>query len=110
MPNKKELYDLFVSVVQAAKRVPNRPALLVKLASDLSYEERKDVADVIMKKECKVDGLIISNTTVFKPDSLSCEKEALVTGGLSGKPLKTMSTQMVADMYQLTNGMPIIGK
>ncbi|KAL3276991.1 hypothetical protein HHI36_012351 [Cryptolaemus montrouzieri] len=109
MQNKKELYDLLVPVVQAANRVPNRPALLLKLAPDLSYEERKDVADIIMKKECKVDGLIISNTTVSRPDSLSCKKEAMETGGLSGKPLKNMSTQMVADMYKLTNGMPIIG-
>lgn len=109
MQGKKELYDLLVPVVEAARRVPNRPALLLKLAPDLSYEERKDVADVISKKECKVDGLIISNTTISRPDSLNCKEQAKETGGLSGKPLKEASTQMVADMYKLTKGMPIIG-
>lgn len=109
MQGKKELYDLLVPVVQAAKSVPNRPALLLKLAPDLSFEERKDVADVINKKECQVDGLIISNTTISRPNSLNCKEEAQQTGGLSGKPLKELSTKMIADMYKLTNGIPIIG-
>ncbi|XP_044756555.1 dihydroorotate dehydrogenase (quinone), mitochondrial [Coccinella septempunctata] len=109
MQGKKELHDLLVPVVEAVRKVPNRPALLLKLAPDLSYEERKDVAEVISKKECRVDGLIVSNTTISRPDTLNCKEEAKQTGGLSGKPLKELSTEMVADMYKLTKGMPIIG-
>ncbi|KAK9874738.1 hypothetical protein WA026_005551 [Henosepilachna vigintioctopunctata] len=109
LQSKNELYNFLVPLVQTINRIPNRPALLLKLAPDLSYEERKDIAEVINKKECKVDGLIISNTTISRPENLHCKKEALEAGGLSGRPLKEMSTIMIADMYKLLNGIPIIG-
>ena len=53
--------------------------------------------------EGRVDGLIVSNTTVSRPDSLSSSNKAEV-GGLSGQPLRDMSTQVIRDMYKLTNG------
>jgi len=53
--------------------------------------------------QAKVDGLIISNTTLQRPPSLqsvhSSEK-----GGLSGQPLKELSTQSISEFYQLTEG------
>ena len=51
----------------------------------------------------KVDGLIISNTTISRPLHLknSNKKE---TGGLSGAPVKDLSTQCIADMFKLTGG------
>ena len=50
-----------------------------------------------------IDGLIVSNTTITRPDSLKSDskKEA---GGLSGKPLKDISTTTIKEMYQLTQG------
>jgi dihydroorotate dehydrogenase len=50
-----------------------------------------------------VDGLIISNTTVSRPESLQSQNKT-ETGGLSGKPLKDLSTQTIRDMYKLTHG------
>lgn len=64
---------------------------------------------MLRKKECRVDGLIISNTTVERPDSLRSNDLKHETGGLSGVPLKDVSTQMIADMYKLTDKMTIIG-
>ncbi|XP_039187003.1 dihydroorotate dehydrogenase (quinone), mitochondrial isoform X4 [Crotalus tigris] len=56
-----------------------------------------------------VDGLVVTNTTVDRPETLrgaSCNE----AGGLSGAPLRQLSTQMVSDMYSLTQGrIPIIG-
>lgn len=58
---------------------------------------------------CKVDGLIISNTTIQRPDYLINDNKK-ETGGLSGLPLKDVSTKLIADMYKLTNGkVTIIG-
>ena len=72
-----------------------------------------------MVLEYGVDGMVISNTTVSRPDSL---KSAAKTekGGLSGKPLKEKSTETIREMllrevgvkrrYRLTEGkVPIIG-
>ena len=54
--------------------------------------------------QCKIDGLIVSNTTISRPSSLKSphKNEA---GGLSGKPLKALSTNTLKDMYLLTKGM-----
>jgi len=50
-----------------------------------------------------VDGLVISNTTIQRPSDLKSKRKT-ETGGLSGQPLKEMSTKMIHDMYRLTQG------
>lgn len=85
-----------------------KPTLLLKLAPDLEYQELKDIAEVIQQESCRVDGLIISNTTIERPEFLISSYK-LESGGLSGKPLREKSTKMIKDMYKLTKGIPIIG-
>ncbi|XP_048966681.1 dihydroorotate dehydrogenase (quinone), mitochondrial isoform X4 [Canis lupus baileyi] len=56
-----------------------------------------------------IDGLIITNTTVSRPASLQGALRSEI-GGLSGKPLRDLSTQTIREMYALTQGgVPIIG-
>ena len=56
-----------------------------------------------------IDGVIVSNTTISRPETLKSENKN-ETGGLSGAPLRDLSTQCVSDMYVLTGGkVPIIG-
>ena len=50
-----------------------------------------------------VDGLIVTNTTIKRPSSLKSENKN-EGGGLSGEPLKNLSTKAVRDMYVLTEG------
>lgn len=85
-----------------------KPPLLLKLAPDLTNDEKQDIADVIQKKKSKVDGLILSNTTITRNNLIDSQKNE--TGGLSGAPLTDMSTNLISDMYQRTQGkIPIIG-
>uniref|UniRef100_A0A915M3N5 Dihydroorotate dehydrogenase (quinone), mitochondrial n=1 Tax=Meloidogyne javanica TaxID=6303 RepID=A0A915M3N5_MELJA len=58
-----------------------------------------------------VNGLIVTNTTITRPESLSgISAKDLPNGGLSGPPLRELSTRCVAKMYRLTDGkIPIIG-
>lgn len=81
--------------------------LLVKIAPDLSENEKKAIASVVVKT--KVDGLIVSNTTVSRPSHLkSANKQE--GGGLSGRPLAALATETIRDMYRLTDGkVPLIG-
>ena len=60
-----------------------------------------DIAKVVL--ELKVDGLIVSNTTVTRPVNLQDSAKSEV-GGLSGEPLKDLSTKTIADFYRLTQG------
>jgi dihydroorotate dehydrogenase len=58
--------------------------------------------------EMKVDGIIVSNTTVSRPSLKS--SNAGEEGGLSGDPLYELSTRRLALMFRLTGGkMPLIG-
>ncbi|CAI5438159.1 unnamed protein product [Caenorhabditis angaria] len=86
-----------------------RPQLFLKIAPDLIENELKDIAQVVTNKKYGIDGIIVSNTTISRPDSLQSENKA-ETGGLSGAPVKEISTECVRKMYSLTNGqIPIIG-
>ncbi|MEX2618380.1 MAG: quinone-dependent dihydroorotate dehydrogenase [Alphaproteobacteria bacterium] len=81
--------------------------LLVKIAPDLTADDKRDIAAVAM--ESHVDGLIISNTTIERPASLKSRRRA-EAGGLSGAPLFAPSTALLAEMYRLTGGaIPLIG-
>jgi len=85
---------------------PNVP-LLIKIAPDLSDDECEDIATVAI--ETGIDGIIVSNTTTYRPANL-VSSEAEEVGGLSGRPLFEKSTRVLAKMYMLTNGrLPLIG-
>jgi len=83
------------------------PPLLVKIAPDLVEDELTDIAAV--SHAMKVDGLIVGNTTVARPDTLRSRHRG-EGGGLSGAPLLAPATKVLARMYALTGGtMPLIG-
>jgi dihydroorotate dehydrogenase len=85
----------------------NPPPLLVKIAPDLTEEERVDLAEVALTS--KIDGLVIANTTVTRPPGLR-GGSAHEPGGLSGKPLFAPSTALLAEMYRRTRGkVPLVG-
>lgn len=50
-----------------------------------------------------IDGLIVTNTTVSRPAGLQGALRSEI-GGLSGKPLRDLSTQTIREMYALTQG------
>ncbi len=70
--------------------VSSRPKLLVKVAPDLSEDGLRSVADTAMEEG--VAGLIVSNTTIRRPETLK-SPQATQAGGLSGQPLKPFAEQ-----------------
>lgn len=111
---KVDYFKSLISKVQEARDllpVP-RPPLLVKIAPDVTDAELKDIATAAT--DLKLDGLIVSNTTVSRPASLksglSQPKTVAEAGGLSGQPLKPLALQTVNKIYKLTQGqIPIVG-
>lgn len=111
LQHKKELTRLIEAIVNARDSLPgvHKPPILLKIAPDLSEDDKQDIATVVLKKGKQIDGLIVSNTTITRPSSLRSTNRDEV-GGLSGEPLKSLATQTVRDMYCLTQGsVPIIG-
>lgn len=81
--------------------------ILLKIAPDLDDEGLASVADVV--KSHAIDGVIVSNTTLARPEYLGSEYKAM-QGGLSGKPLMAISTEKLRRFFQLTEGtIPLIG-
>ncbi|THG11399.1 hypothetical protein TEA_018508 [Camellia sinensis var. sinensis] len=100
LQGRKQLKDL-VKKVQAARDEmqwgeEGPPPLLVKIAPDLSKQDLEDIAAVALA--LRVDGLIISNTTISRPDPVSKNPIAEEAGGLSGKPLFPLSTNILKDI------------
>lgn len=107
LQGRDDLLALLTAVMRARSDSPKNPPLLVKIAPDLSDEDKQDIVDVAF--ETGIDGIVVSNTTIDRPETLQ-NKNKSETGGLSGEPLFEMSTQMLRDMYRLTEGkIPLIG-
>lgn len=84
--------------------------LLVKLSPDLEVPQLEMIVDVLQR--LNIDGIIATNTTVSR-NHLRTEAKRVAAcgeGGLSGRPLKTISTKMIGQLYALTGGrIPLVG-
>jgi dihydroorotate dehydrogenase len=93
LQRREALDELVARVIEARDGVqPFRP-VLVKIAPDLDLRGLDDM--VAIGKSRRVDGLIVSNTTLARPSDLldPAKSEA---GGLSGRPLFAASTRLLA--------------
>ncbi len=100
------LSDLLAAVAGQRSQGGRRVPVLVKLAPDLNDEELDDALDAILAHG--MDGVIATNTTISR-EGVNCPLAA-ETGGLSGRPLRERSTQMIREIYCRTGGkLPIIG-
>ncbi len=107
LQGRDPLHDLLSAVKAARDGLDRRPPLLLKIAPDLTEDDKTDIAAVVL--ELGIDGLIATNTTVDRPDGLRGRSRA-EAGGLSGRPLFAPSTGVLADMHRLTAGrIPLIG-
>ena len=101
------LETLLRALLSARAETGAAPPLLVKIAPDLTAEERADIAAVALATG--IDGIIVSNTTIARPPGLR-SPQAREAGGLSGRPLFAPSTALLADIYRLTGGkLPLVG-
>jgi len=101
LQNKAELEALLAALMNARAALARPVPLLVKIAPDLDDEACADIAAVALAR--KVDGLIVSNTTIARPPSLK-SVFARETGGLSGAPVFETSTDVLRRMFRLTEG------
>ncbi|EGN95025.1 hypothetical protein SERLA73DRAFT_113756 [Serpula lacrymans var. lacrymans S7.3] len=113
LQNRDLLESLLSEAAKARDELPpspltlRRPKLVLKLAPDLEESQIIDIADVI--RHSKIDGVIVSNTTIQRPSSLT-DPNKLETGGLSGVPLKPHSLRALRTLRtHLPASVPLIG-
>ena len=83
-----------------------RKPLLVKIAPDLSETDVSAIVAVVL--DVGLDGIVATNTTIARPATLRSPARA-ETGGLSGRPLRSRSLEVVAQIARESNGaLPVI--
>lgn len=106
---KAALSDLVARTIEArdrmAERHGRRVPMLLKVAPDLDEAGLEDIVEVVAGSA--LDGLIVSNTTIGRPALTS--PDAKETGGLSGRPLFTLSTIMLARFRRRLPNLPLVG-
>lgn len=102
-----ELTGKILTERKAACGTDNPPPLLVKLAPDLSEQQIEELAAAAL--ESGIDGLILTNTTLDRPDYLP-RPFVGEKGGLSGRPVRDKAQAVTAAFYRRTGGrLPIVG-
>jgi dihydroorotate dehydrogenase len=87
---------------QEVQRLGRPVPLLVKLAPDLADDELDDALQAVL--DTGMDGVVATNTTLGRDGVRS--PLAAETGGLSGAPLRALSTQIVGKIAARTEGRP----
>ncbi|MBT5240963.1 MAG: quinone-dependent dihydroorotate dehydrogenase [Rhodospirillaceae bacterium] len=109
LQDPSKLMAIVNSVREAAETAPEtlHPTVLVKIAPDLESADVADICDLAVREN--FDGLVVSNTTVARPQTLQ-SPNSNEAGGLSGRPLFESSTALLRDVYFRTAGkIPLVG-
>jgi len=84
--------------------------VLVKVAPDLSFEALDEILELVEPRQ--IAGIVATNTIITRPETSDPELKRIYAeaGGLSGRPLRARSTEIVRHLYRQTRGsVPIIG-
>jgi dihydroorotate dehydrogenase len=114
-PNLRQLQDKaaldeILAAIQAEQKHPSRKPVLVKVAPDLSLDALDEILELAGPRE--IAGLVATNTTITRPQTgePGLQRTYAETGGLSGRPLRSRSTEIIRHLYRQTTGkLPIIG-
>ena len=101
----REALDDLLGRIDEARTTP--APVFLKIAPDLTSAEIAMIVEAAL--EHRIDALIVSNTTLDRPDSLTSPDRA-ETGGLSGPPLTSKALAALKDAAAAAQGrLPLIG-
>ena len=105
LQDEGRLRELLHAVSHANRSRQTRVPVLLKIAPDLNFLQIDAVLRAIF--EFGLDGIIATNTTLGRPGAFTSVNEA---GGLSGRPLRRRSTEIINFISRETGGrLPIVG-
>lgn len=105
LQDEDRLRELLSAVTTANRQRTRRVPVLLKIAPDLNFRQ----VDAVLGKiaDFGLDGIIATNTTLARPGFFNSVNQA---GGLSGRPLRQPSTEIINYIARATAGrLPIIG-
>jgi dihydroorotate dehydrogenase len=112
-PNLRQLQDKtaldeILAAIQKLNEI--KKPILVKVAPDLSFEALDEILELIAPRN--ISGIVATNTTTSRPQTNDSAAQKIYSeaGGLSGKPLRARSTEIIRHLHRQTKGkLPIIG-
>ena len=105
--DQEKLEDLLLALNKIKKDSKEDTPLLLKISPDIKDNDISKIVEVATKNN--ISAIILTNTTDGNRDNLLSKKKK-EQGGLSGKPLQTISTNLIKKFYKQSNGaIPIIG-
>ena len=106
LQEKEPLTKLLLALQNNKLQVKKSKPIFLKIAPDLTDEQLLDIIEII--NITKIAGVIATNTTISRDGLKSKNKSE--TGGLSGKPLTSRSTEVIRFLSEKSNkSFPIIG-
>lgn len=93
LQEKEPLKNILNSLQHRNRKNDISRPILLKIAPDLSDSQLDNIIEII--KETNIAGVIATNTTISREGLLSPESLSKETGGLSGKPLRKRSTEVI---------------
>jgi len=110
LQEKEPLKQLLQSLQDINATKEKRKPILLKIAPDLTNEQLDDIIEIA--NDVKLDGIIATNTTISR-EGLKTSREVIEkigAGGLSGKPVRVRSTEVIRYLSEKSNkSFPIIG-
>jgi dihydroorotate dehydrogenase len=109
LQEKEPLHHLLLTLQNINLQRPNPKPILLKIAPDLNWEQVDDVIEIV--QAVNLAGIVATNTTISR-DGLASDVslvQDMGMGGLSGKPVRKKSTEIIKYITRKTNGaIPII--
>lgn len=110
LQERPALERIFAELFNRNAAVSKPKPILLKIAPDLGSEQLREIA--AMAIDLKLAGLVATNTTISR-EGLVTDKEDLNhigAGGLSGRPLRQRSNEVLRELYAATGGkIPLVG-
>ena len=110
LQEKEPLMALLSELVKENNQHESPKPILLKIAPDLTDGQLDDIIEIV--ENSKIQGVIATNTTVSRKNLKTNPEtiESFGAGGLSGKPLKNRSTEVIRYLAEKSNkAFPIIG-
>jgi dihydroorotate dehydrogenase len=108
LQDKEPLTHLLATLKELNDKKEQSKPILLKIAPDLTNEQLIDIVDIVTT--VKIDGVIATNTTLERSNLASSPEVTAEAGGLSGKPLRKRSTEVIRFLVkESNNAFPIIG-
>lgn len=113
LQDKAALDEIFAALQEAQRPqsgAAGQKPILVKVAPDLTFEAMDEILDLTVPRS--IAGIVATNTTITRPPGRTPALQSVYaeTGGLSGRPLRARSTEIIRHLYRQTGGkLPIIG-